>query len=430
VLANGPLSVAKHSLLYTHHMDADNNPFLMSHRGLSFRSQPTWVCPVSTSVTSERIAGPADTSTPGDDFATPPAIADETRKAQGSTPSDAGADTSTNRAPECAVCLGGIEGVAATEAVTLACGHRLHLACWLPCVLMVGGGDTAQERHIEDRLGRKCPACRGEFSMELTQALKSRRAVIREAEKNQIRDEATERCLRHLVPGHPLLPENIEGIVEGDIDEDFSRLPVEQQVDPLMRRMPMSREDLIDTLSEDALHDEDILSRVTRRMRITLQREGAHTSGNHNVLLHRMLALGYVTIDFFLKLDQAKLLVLTPPELFASIKATLRVAHRSASTSRRSARQQLLPHMLRAVGLEQDDQLPEIEDAFLESNPEAEPEPAPVAELLLSEEDEGKVLALVELGFSQEVAKRAYLECGRNEQQAANYLFSGAFAMH
>ena len=43
-----------------------------------------------------------------------------------------------NRAPECPVCLGDLEGEAAAEAVTLRCGHTMHVQCWLPIVMMVG----------------------------------------------------------------------------------------------------------------------------------------------------------------------------------------------------------------------------------------------------------------------------------------------------
>ena len=42
-----------------------------------------------------------------------------------------------NRAPECPVCLGDLEGEAAAEAVTLRCGHTMHVQCWLPIVMMV-----------------------------------------------------------------------------------------------------------------------------------------------------------------------------------------------------------------------------------------------------------------------------------------------------
>ena len=46
------------------------------------------------------------------------------------------------------VCQGTSDGRMAQEMVVLACGHRMHLACWIPCVLPTSGSGSAQARFI------------------------------------------------------------------------------------------------------------------------------------------------------------------------------------------------------------------------------------------------------------------------------------------
>ena len=44
----------------------------------------------------------------------------------------------------------------------------------------------------------------------------------------------------------------------------------------------------------------------------------------------------------------------------------------------------------------------------------------------LPEAEEAQVVALVAMGFERALALRAFIECGHNQEHAANYLLSGA----
>ena len=52
--------------------------------------------------------------------------------------------------------------------------------------------------------------------------------------------------------------------------------------------------------------------------------------------------------------------------------------------------------------------------------------PAPLPPVSLSEAEEAQLVALVAMGFERALALRAFIECGRNQEHAANYLLSGA----
>ena len=149
-----------------------------------------------------------------------------------------------NRAPECPVCLGDLEGEAAAEAVTLRCGHTMHVQCWLPIVMMVGAGDTAQRRHIEDRMGRKCPVCRTDFSEGVSQMLRKRRNILRRAEKEDARDETLEKILRSMRPDHPLLPENVSNKRGGE-DDGVDPLHSSMGLDPTHVRQLLQQESIV-----------------------------------------------------------------------------------------------------------------------------------------------------------------------------------------
>ena len=56
----------------------------------------------------------------------------------------------------------------------------------------------------------------------------------------------------------------------------------------------------------------------------------------------------------------------------------------------------------------------------------AEAARAAAAPVQLSEAEEAQVAMLVAMGFERPRAVRAFVECGRNQEHAANYLLSGA----
>ena len=206
--------------------------------------------------TLDPATDPTTASTPNP--ATGPPAAATRDPAPPATPADS--PVHPNRAPECPVCLGELEGEAAAEAVTLRCGHTVHVECWLPIVLMVGAGDTAQRRHIEDRMGRKCPVCRTDFSEGVSQMLRKRRNILRRAENEDARDETLETILRSMRPDHPLLPENT-GDKRGGEDEG---------VDPLHSSMGLGPEHVRQLLRQESVVPE--AQRVlTRLLRAELQ---------------------------------------------------------------------------------------------------------------------------------------------------------------
>ena len=169
------------------------------------------------------------------------------------------------------VCQGTSDGRMAQEMVVLACGHRMHLACWIPCVLPTSGSGSAQARFIEDRMGRKCPACRGEFSAELADALKERRQLIRDVKSaDRVRqDPGMQRILRAMRAAgvaNPLLAQ-LPGAEE------------ELRSDPSLEPMPLDPGDLVTALSSPAGLGPDKAQEAARVLRSVLQKAGHSPSG-------------------------------------------------------------------------------------------------------------------------------------------------------
>ena len=166
----------------------------------------------------------------------------------------------------CPVCLNSIESVEAkSEFVVLSCKHKIHLSCWLPCALPIGGGGTAQERYIEDRMGRKCPMCRNDFSAATTSALKPRREVIRDEERHDKRDKQLFHILQDLEgrgQAHPALAANVRRLEASDPDHGEQVLNLEQmRAEP----MPIDNEQLFEALTNDeAVNEQLALSKAIR----------------------------------------------------------------------------------------------------------------------------------------------------------------------
>jgi hypothetical protein len=200
---------------------------------------------------------------------------------------------------QCPVCLDLIEDdQAKTEFVVLSCKHKIHLACWLPCALPIGGGGTAQLRHIEDRLGRKCPICRGEFSQLTQKALKPRREVIRTEERADRRDESLLNVLRAVADRgltHPALREldEVDGERrrEGHGEEQLAAMRAE--------RMPLDGEMLFEALTSTQAVDD--MERLTRAIRAELQAKKLSASGMHETIVRRLVGEGCATAGFFAK---------------------------------------------------------------------------------------------------------------------------------
>jgi len=325
--------------------------------------------------------------------------------------------TPPDRAPDCPVCLGELGGDAAAEAVTLRCGHTVHLACWMPVVLMVGAGETAQRRHIEDRMGRKCVLCRTDFSSEVTKALRSRRAILRKVEGEEARDEQYEAMLRSMAPGHRLLPENAAA-----------------EAAPLQQQMPLPPEACMLLLSQENVVVDQAKPVLCRLMRAELQAAGQSPSGAHNTLVARLISNRLASTSFFLKLHKERLfdaLQDTPParevrQLVEQLEAQL------ADAEEQQRRRQLRDATRDAavVAAVRRSQLPiagglggMLGGPVPGGGAFAPPPPRPPP---LSEEEEAQVGALVAMGFERPRAVQAFVECGRNQEHAANYLLSGA----
>jgi hypothetical protein len=207
---------------------------------------------------------------------------------------------------QCIVCLNTTEpdSTAAKEVLTLSCGHRMHLSCWLPCVLPVMGEDSAQARFIEDRSGRKCGLCRAELSSESQSALKDRRTLLREARaKVRIRHDPAMQRVRDLLRS---LPGGVgaHAIFDGMPDDDELSLPPEREP------MPLDHGDLLTALS----HPIGVsVTDLARAMRAELQQSGLSPSGGIETLAHRLIEAGQATRGFFQKLLQRELLTHAQP---------------------------------------------------------------------------------------------------------------------
>jgi hypothetical protein len=209
---------------------------------------------------------------------------------------------------QCFVCVGTTEGKAAKEVITLSCGHSVHAACWVPCVLPTLGEDSAQARYVEDRLGRKCGFCRTEFSEELAGALKDRRALIRQVRKEYREsrarsDPALQRILR-LVRGAGLAAEG----------SWLAQLPSEDDTlaDPRLQPMQLDMGDLMFALSGAGLR-EDNARKLGLLMRAELQKAGHSPSGTLETLAHSLLQKGLANKGFFFQLLKKELLLKSEP---------------------------------------------------------------------------------------------------------------------
>ena len=203
---------------------------------------------------------------------------------------------------QCFICMGTTEGRADKERLTLACGHSVHLACWLPCVLSTMGEDSAQARFVEDRLGRKCGLCRGEFSDELSSALKDRRLIIRKSRRGQERasDPAFQRLLS-LLSAHGLASSGALASLPG---------AGERATDPRTELLDLDMGDVHTALSRAAGID---LHKLSLAMRAQLQLAGHSPSGLDETLAGRIIEKGLATKGFFFTLMQKDLLTKTEP---------------------------------------------------------------------------------------------------------------------
>ena len=208
-------------------------------------------------------------------------------------------DEELDAAPHCPVCQGTTEGRAAAEVVRLACGHEMHVSCWLPCVLPTMGKDSAQARFIEDRMGRKCPACRSEFSDELSETLKARRQFIREvrAQERTRQDPAVARIVRLMR-------------ARGLDTSIFAGLPDEAELapDPLREPVPFDPGDVVVALTYLPYGGQ-----LAHMMRGELQQAGLNPLGTLETLAMRLVKEGKATRGFFLKLKREGILTKMEP---------------------------------------------------------------------------------------------------------------------
>ena len=267
-----------------------------------------------------------------------------------SEPVEAGAQRTLDETGHvCPVCLETLGGAAATaaakEIVSLACGHQIHLSCWLPCVLPIGGGGTAQERHIEDRMGRKCGFCRAEFSQETQRVLKTRRELVRVEERTEQRDDQLASILRAVQQrtgrSHPALDDL-------KLDAETAALPSLAAV--AKQPMPLDESQMIDALTSE--HVVSDMPELTKSLRAELQRAGKPPGGEHRSLVLKMRAEGLLTKGFFSRLVKKQILA-TTPGLGAHIKRLLE-EHDELETlhekrQRRSAVQAAAPALLPAL---------------------------------------------------------------------------------
>ena len=197
---------------------------------------------------------------------------------------------------QCFICVGTTEGKAAKEIITLSCGHSVHAACWIPCVLPTLGEDSAQARYVEDRLGRKCGLCRCEFSEDLSGALKDRRALVRlvrkEYQESRARSDPAFQRILGLVRGAGLTASSA-----------FAQLPDDTVLaDPSRQPMELDAGDLIFALTNNAPRP------LALAMRAELQQAGLSPSGGAETLASRMLENGLATKGFFFQLRKKQLL--------------------------------------------------------------------------------------------------------------------------
>lgn len=212
---------------------------------------------------------------------------------------------------QCIVCLNTTDpdSAAAKEVLTLSCGHRMHLSCWLPCVLPVMGEDSAQARFIEDRSGRKCGLCRSELSSESQSALKDRRTLLREARaKVRIRHDPAMQRVRDLLRSRPSgAALGGHAIFDGMPDDDELSLPPEREP------MPLDHGDLLTALSHPVGVSSSGVYELARMLRAELQQSGLSPSGELETLAHRLIEAGQATRGFFQKLLQKGLLTHAQP---------------------------------------------------------------------------------------------------------------------
>eukprot|EP00966_Prymnesium_polylepis_P285848 6603160-Prymnesium_polylepis.1 len=125
-------------------------------------------------------------------------------------------------------------------------------------------------------MGRKCPTCRGEFSDELSEALKERRLLIRDVKRqDQVRqDPAMQRILGALQAA-------------GLANPLFSSLPGAEELarDPRAEPMPLDPGDLVTALSGRTLEAPGYTAKV---LRAELQRAGLSPSGTLPTLAERI----------------------------------------------------------------------------------------------------------------------------------------------
>ena len=308
-------------------------------------------------------------------------------------------ETAAPTKQECPVCLeavggGGADGDSAMkEVVSLSCGHQIHLSCWLPCVLPIGGGGTAQERHVEDRMGRKCGVCRGEFSQQTQRVLKTRREAVRQEERAEQRDDQLLSILREVQrrtgQDHPAL-------ADLPPDADAAALP---SLDALGKQlMPMDQETLVEALTSHAVVAD--LAELTRELRAELQKADLAPGGEHKTLVLRLHGRKMLTIGLFSRLVKRKLLAATPglgEHISRLLEEYDELEGRHAKAQRRSAIHAAAPALLPALGQPM-------------RRPPPEPPPPWMAEGLA---------VLASMGFAPEARNRAVLLSAEGDIEAA-----------
>ena len=154
-------------------------------------------------------------------------------------------------------------------------------------------------------MGRKCPACRGEFSSELTDALKERRQLIRDVKSaDRVRqDPGMQRILRAMRAAgvaNPLLAQ-LPGAEE------------ELSSDPSLEPMPLDPGDLVTALSSPAGLGPDKAQEAARMLRSVLQKAGHSPSGQLPSLAGAVVEKRLATRGLFLLLRDKGLLTKAEP---------------------------------------------------------------------------------------------------------------------